>query len=185
MTNDADLAIIDKVLAGDQGVYAVLVDRYKSYTYTIAMKILQNRPDAEEAAQDSFIKAYHNLKGFNRQSKFSTWLYRIAFNTAITYKRKQRQKFQDIENTVIVYQQEAEGMLEKTDKQKYLNQAMANLNAADRTALTLFYMQEFSLEEIAEIMNMQANTVKVRIHRARQRVGEELKNILQKEALTL
>jgi RNA polymerase sigma factor (sigma-70 family) len=185
MTNDADLAIIDKVLAGDQSLYASLIDRYKGYTFTIALKILQNRPEAEEAAQDAFIKAYHHLSGFNRQSKFSTWLYRIAFNTAISYKRKHKHKFQSIENTVIEYQQEAEGMLEKTDKQKFLNMAMAKLNEADRTALTLFYMQEFSLEEIAEIMAMQANTVKVRIHRARQRVADELKNILQKEALTL
>jgi RNA polymerase sigma-70 factor (ECF subfamily) len=185
MTNEADLALIDRVLAGEQHLYAGLVDRYKGYTYTIAFKILQNRPEAEEAAQDAFIKAYHHLKGFNRQAKFSTWLYRIAFNTAISYKRKHRQQFQSIENTVIEYNPEAEGSLEKTDKKKYLNLAMAKLNESDRTALTLFYMQEFSLEEIAEIMSMQANTVKVRIHRARQRVGDELKNILQKEALTL
>lgn len=185
MTNDADLQIIDRILAGEQNLYAGLVDRYKSYAYTIALKILQNRPEAEEAAQDAFIKAFHHLSGFNRQSKFSTWLYRIAFNTAISYKRKHRHKFQSIETTVIEYQQEADGALEKSDKQRYLRQAMAKLNEADRTALTLFYMQEFSLEEISEIMNMQANTIKVRIHRARQRVADELKNILQKEALTL
>jgi RNA polymerase sigma factor (sigma-70 family) len=185
MTNEADLALIDRILAGEQTLYGGLIDRYKSYTFTIAMRILQNRPEAEEAAQDAFIKAFHHLKGFNRQAKFSTWLYRIAFNTAISYKRKHRHQFQSIENTVIEYSQEADGMLEKTDKKKYLGLAMAKLNESDRTALTLFYMQEFSLEEIAEIMSMQANTVKVRIHRARQRVGDELKNILQKEALTL
>jgi RNA polymerase sigma factor (sigma-70 family) len=185
MTNEADLALIDRILAGEQTLYGGLIDRYKSYTFTIAMRILQNRPEAEEAAQDAFIKAFHHLKGFNRQAKFSTWLYRIAFNTAISYKRKHRHQFQSIENTVIEYSQEADGMLEKTDKKKYLGLAMAKLSESDRTALTLFYMQEFSLEEIAEIMSMQANTVKVRIHRARQRVGEELKNILQKEALTL
>src|SRR5688500_4394642 len=175
MTNDPEYARIDKILAGDQYVYAELVDKYKSYAYTIALKILQNRPEAEEAAQDAFIKAYHHLSGFNRQSKFSTWLYRIAFNTAISYKRKHRYKFQSIETTVIAYQQEAEGMLEKTDKQKYLGQAMAKLTEVDRTALTLFYLQEFSLEEISEIMNMQANTIKVRIHRARQRIADELR----------
>jgi RNA polymerase sigma factor (sigma-70 family) len=185
MTNDADLQLIDRILAGEQNLYASLVDRYKSYTYTIALKILQNRPEAEEAAQDAFVKAYHHLAGFNRQSKFSTWLYRIAFNTAISYKRKHRYQFQSIENTVIEYHQEGEGLLEKTDRKKYLNQAMAKLNESDRTALTLFYMQEFSLEEISEIMSMQANTIKVRIHRARQRVADELKIILNKEALTL
>lgn len=185
MTNDTDIPTIDRILAGEQHLYANLVDRYKRYTFTIALKILQNRAEAEEAAQDAFIKAYHHLAGFNRESKFSTWLYRIAFNTAISYKRKHKHKFQDIQNTIIEYQQEAEGLLEKTDKLQYLNQAMARLTETDRTALTLFYMQEFSLEEISEILNVQANTIKVRIHRARLRVAEELKNILQQEALTL
>ncbi len=185
MTNDSEYQVIDRILAGEREVYAQLVDRYKSYAYTIAFKVLQNRPEAEEAAQDAFIKAFHYLSGFNRQAKFSTWLYRIVFNTAISYKRKNRQQFQSIENTVIEYSQEAEGMLEKTDKKKYLNLALAKLNETDRTAISLFYLEEFSLDEIADIMKMQANTIKVRIHRARQRLADELKNILNQEALTL
>lgn len=185
MTNDPDHHIIDKVLAGEQSLYAELVNKYKSYAFTIANKILQNRPEAEEAAQDGFIKAYHHLAGFNRESKFSTWLYRIVFNTAISYKRKSRQQFQSLESTVIEYSQDADGMLEKTDKKKYLNQALLQLNEADRTALNLFYLEEFSLEEIAQITGMNANTAKVRIHRARLRLADELKNILNQEALTL
>lgn len=185
MTHDPDNLTIDKILAGEQSVYADLVNKYKSYVFTIAQKILQNRPEAEEAAQDAFIKAYHHLAGFNRESKFSTWLYRIVFNTAISYKRKNRQQFQTIENTVIEYNQDVDGMLEKTDKKKYLNLALARLNEADRTALTLFYLEEFSLEEIAQITGMQANTAKVRIHRARQRLADELMTILNQEALTL
>lgn len=185
MTNDADHVIIDQLLAGDRAVYSVLVNKYKSYAFTIAHKILQNRPEAEEAAQDAFIKAYHHLAGFNRESKFSTWLYRIVFNTAISYRRKHRQQFQSIEATVIEYDQDADSVLEKIDKKKYLNQAMLKLSDADRTALTLFYLDEFSLEEIAEITGMQANTAKVRIHRARLRLADELKTILNQEALTL
>ena len=185
MTNDPENSRIDRILAGEQHLYAEMVDKYKSYAYTIAQKILQNRPESEEATQDAFIKAFHHLAGFNREAKFSTWLYRIVFNTAISYKRKRRQQFQSIENTFIEYRGEAEGMLEKTDRKKYLNLALEKLNEADRTALTLFYLQEFSLEEIAEITGMQANTAKVRIHRARQRLADELKNILNQEALTL
>jgi RNA polymerase sigma factor (sigma-70 family) len=185
MTTDPDHFLIDRIIAGDQQVYASLVDKHKSYAFTIALKILQNRPEAEEATQDAFIKAYHNLKAFNKEAKFSTWLYRIVFNTAISYKRKNRQQYISIENTIIEYKQEAEGVLEKTDKKKFLNKAMAMLNEADRTALSLFYLEEFSLEEIADITGMQANTIKVRIHRARQRLAEELKIILNHEALTL
>lgn len=182
---DPDHLIINRILGGEQSMYAELVNKYKSYAYTIAMKILQNRPEAEEAAQDSFIKAYHHLSSFNKEAKFSTWLYRIVFNTAISYNRKNRQQFQSIDHTVIEYNQEADGMLEKTDKRKFLAMAMAKLNDADRTALSLFYLDEFSLEEIADITSMQANTIKVRIHRARQRLADELKIILRQEALTL
>jgi RNA polymerase sigma factor (sigma-70 family) len=186
MTNDGDLLILDRIQAGEQNLYAGLVDRYKSYVYTIAYKILLNRPEAEEAAQDAFVKAFHNLTSFNREAKFSTWLYRIAFNTAISYKRKHKHEFQSIENAIVSYSGEsAEGALEKTDKKRFLAQAMEKLSESDRTALSLFYLQEFSLDEIAEIMSMQANTIKVRIHRARQRVADELKIILKKEALTL
>jgi RNA polymerase sigma-70 factor (ECF subfamily) len=85
----------------------------------------------------------------------------------------------------VEYHEEANAMLEKKDKKKYLDMGMERLNAADKTALTLFYMEEFSLEEIAEITGMLPNTVKVRIHRARQRLADELKSLLNKEALTL
>jgi RNA polymerase sigma-70 factor (ECF subfamily) len=185
MTIDPDLHYIDRVLAGEQSVYAELVDKHKRYAYTIAFKILQNRPEAEEAAQDAFVKAYHHLAAFSREAKFSTWFYRIVFNTAITYKRKHKHSFQNIEDTVIAHTQDAEGSLERHDKQKYLSQAMAKLGDQDRTALSLFYLDEFTLEEIANITGMPPNTMKVRIHRARQRLADELKLILNQEALTL
>ena len=185
MTLDPDIPLVDRILAGEQQAFAQLVDRHKSYAYTIAYKILLNKPEAEEVAQDAFIKAYHHLADFNRQAKFSTWLYRIVFNTSITYKRKHRQTFQGLEHTVVEYEHRADGALEKGDKQHYLQMALDRLNEADRVAMTLFYLDELSLEEIAAIMDMQANTVKVRIHRARQRLADELKRILSQEALTL
>jgi RNA polymerase sigma factor (sigma-70 family) len=185
MKHDPEHVLIDRILAGEQSLYAGLVDRYKNYALTIAMKIVQNKAEAEEIAQDSFIKAFNGLKNFNRDSKFSTWLYRIAFNTAISYKRRHKQPLDSIEHAAISLSQEGEGALERKDKKKYIDLALAKLNEADRTALTLFYLEEFSLEEIAEITQTPSNTIKVRIHRARQRVAEELKSILNQEALTL
>ncbi len=180
-----DLQLIDRILAGEQKAYAPLVDQYKSYAFTLALKILNNRAEAEEAAQDAFIKAYQHLGNFNRQAKFSTWLYRIVFNTAISYKRRQKNIFQSIEHIVIEYEQGAEGMVERKDKGRFIEQGMRNLTEADKLAITLFYLKEFSLEEIAAITGMPANTVKVRIHRARLKLADELKNILKGEALTL
>lgn len=178
-------SLIDRIIAGEQQLYAELINRYKGYAFTIALKILQNRPEAEEAAQDAFIKAFQSLVKFNREAKFSTWLYRIAFNTAISYKRKSKNIFQSIEDVHAGQHQEGEGKVEHDDKKRFIEQALSRLSDADRLAVNLFYLQEFSLEEIADITGMQANTVKVRVHRARQRLAEELKSILQKEALTL
>lgn len=177
-------ALIDQIVAGDRQGYGELVNKYKSYAFTIAFKVLDNKPEAEEAAQDAFIKAFHYLKSFNRQAKFSTWLYRIVFNTAISYKRKNRHQFQSIENSVIEHQQEADS-LEKDDKEVFVAQAMAKLNDADKLAIQLYYIKEFSLDEVAEMLGQNLNTVKVRVHRARQRLADELKRILKGEALTL
>jgi RNA polymerase sigma-70 factor (ECF subfamily) len=185
MTNEAELLLINRIIAGEHTLYAELVNRYKTYAFTIAQKILQNRGEAEEAAQDGFIKAFNNLTKFNGTAKFSTWLYRIVFNTAISYKRKYRPSFQGIEDVNVPHPETTERDIEKADRKQYLIRAMANLNEVDRTALSLFYLDEFSLEEIAEITGQNTNTIKVRIHRARVRIADELKNMLKHEALTL
>lgn len=185
ITSEEEYLLIDRILAGERNLYATLVDKYKSYAYTLAIKVLENRPDAEEAAQDAFIKAFHYLKGFNRQAKFSTWLYRIVFNTAISYKRKRKPAFQSIENSIIEYSERADHKTEQDDKQVFLAKAMDKLNEADRLAIQLFYIKEFSMEEVADMMGQNINTIKVRIHRARLRLADELKGILKHEALTL
>lgn len=185
MTKEAEWALIDRIIAGEREAYATLVDRYKGYALTLALKILGNRADAEEAAQDAFIKAFHHLNDFNKEAKFSTWLYRIVFNTSVSYKRRRRIRFDEIEKTSIGAHAEADTSLERHDKQKYLRHAMNNLAEQDKVALTLFYLDELSLEEIASVTGQPANTMKVRIHRARLRLAEELKTILKKEALTL
>lgn len=176
--------LIDRILDGEQQLYAQLVDGYKSYAYTIAFKVTENKADAEEVAQDAFIKAYQYLKGFKRGARFSTWLYRIVFNTAISHKRKNRQQFQSIDSS-LNHSEESEQTLEKEDKKYFIDRALNQLNEADRLSLQLFYLKEFSLEEVADMMGQKMNTTKVRIHRARQRLADELQNILQKEALTL
>lgn len=179
--------LIDLILAGDRQRYAQLVDVHKNFVFTIAYKVVENREDAEEVAQDAFVKAYRSLNNFNRRARFSTWLYRIAFNTAISHKRKKRLKAEDIEKKErdIPHAEPPEAHLEHRDKQVYLSKAMEKLNDLDRYALQLFYLKELSLEEVAETMNQNLNTVKVRIHRARLRLAEELKRILPTEALTL
>lgn len=177
--------LLDRVRSGDKLAYRDLVDHYKSYAFTIALKILNQRGEAEEAAQDAFVKAYQYLHTFKGDSKFSTWLYRIVFNTAVSYKRKQKVVFAEIESRTLSGTPEGEHTLEQEDKHRYVAKALKQLNEADQLAVQLFYLQEFSLEEVAGIMQQPVNTVKVRIHRARQRLANELTLLLKKEALTL
>jgi RNA polymerase sigma factor (sigma-70 family) len=185
ITTQEEFLLIDRIVAGEETLYATLVDKYKNYAYTIALKVVENKAEAEEIAQDGFVKAFHYLKKFNRNAKFSTWLYRIVFNTAISYKRKSKQQFQSIENSIIEYSERADNEIEKDDKRIFLDQAMKKLSEADRIAVQLYYLKEYSLEETAEMLNQNINTLKVRVHRARQRLADELKRILQEEALTL
>lgn len=185
ITVQEEYSLIDRIVAGEEALYATLVDKYKSYAYTIALKIVENKPEAEEVAQDGFIKAFQHLKKFNREAKFSTWLYRIVFNTAISYKRKTKQPLQSIENSILEYTERADHELEKDDKQIFIAQAMEKLSEADRLAVQLYYIKEYSLDEIAELSGQNINTLKVRLHRARQRLADELKRILKHEALTL
>ncbi len=185
ITTQEEYSLIDRIVAGEEALYATLVNKYKSYAYTIAFKVVENRAEAEEVAQDGFIKAFHYLKKFNREAKFSTWLYRIVFNQAISYKRKNRQQFESIENSIVEYSDRADSDLMKDDKRVFLSQAMEKLSDADRIAVQLFYLKEYSLEETAEMLGQNINTLKVRVHRARQRLADELKKILKEEALTL
>lgn len=176
---------IDRVLAGDARAYAELVDGFKSFAFTIALKVVGNRADAEEVAQDGFIKAYQGLRHFNRQSRFSTWLYRIVFNAAVSFKRKHKRIFFDIEKVHVADGYSVHGHLQEQDQARFIQRALDQLNEADRLAVQLYYIKEFSMEEVAALLGQNENTVKVRIHRARHRLGEELKRMLKQEAVTL
>lgn len=183
-TPDPDFAVIDRVLAGEEETFAILVERHKRFAYTIAHKVIGNTQEAEEAAQDAFVKAYRSLPKFGKQSKFSTWLYRIVFNTAISYKRKNKPHVTSIDEARRVHA-DSDTTMESEERVRHLEAALNHINEADRTALVLFYLKELSMEEIASITGQNVNTLKVRIHRARQRLARELKLILKEEALTL
>lgn len=179
-----DDIIIDRILDGDKSQYKVLIDKYKGYAFTLAFNVLNNREDAEEAAQDSFIKAFKNLQKFNRQSKFSTWFYRIVTNTAITKGRKNRVVSVDI-NEARTIGSTARSSVEMDDQKKFVRQGLAQLSDQDKTMLSLFYLKELSLEEISEVTDLKTNLIKVKLYRARKRLATQLKTMLNEEALNL
>lgn len=183
METQSDIYYIEKVLAGESKMFAVLVDKYKGMVYTMALKILRNKEEAEETAQDAFIKAYQSLSKFKRESKFSTWLYRIVYNAAISKTRKKVLQKVDLSNEIIDNYTTDEiksnlFILEDADKKKLVKKIMANLDPEESTLITLYYYDENSTEEIAEIMGLSQSNVKVRLFRIRNKMNYELQQYL-------
>jgi RNA polymerase sigma factor (sigma-70 family) len=187
----SDIELIEQTLAGNQAAYADLVKRHQRFVFTLAMRFSKSREDAEEIAQDCFIKAYRSLANFQRQSKFSTWLYSIVYTTAMTFLRKKRVDTDSIddENTYIQLENQSSGLdnnvAENKSRSYYLNQAIEQLLPDDAAIITLFYMGEQSLEEIGQALGIEANTVKVKLFRARQRLKDKLERNLKGEVKEL
>ena len=187
----SDTELIEQTLAGDQSAYADLVKRHQRFVFTLAMRFAKSREDAEEIAQDSFVKAYRSLENFQQHSKFTTWLYSIVYTTAMTTLRKKRIATDSIddEGTFIQVENKASGYDENNVENKsrsfYLSQAIEQLLPDDATIITLFYKGEQSLEEIAQTMGIEANTVKVKLFRARRRLKDKLERNLKHEAKEL
>ena len=189
--NITDLMLIQNVLNGDSNQYALLVKRHQRFVFTLALRFAKNREDAEEIAQDCFIKAYKALGTFKQSSKFSTWLYTITYTTAMTFLRKKRLLTASLhdEETFVQLENHTSGFnangYEKQDSHKFLIQAIDLLTPDDAAIITLFYQGEQSLEEIGLTLNMTPNTVKVKLHRARQRLKDKLQYLLKDEVKEL
>ena len=187
----SDIELIEQTLAGSQAAYADLVKRHQRFVFTLAVRFAKNREDAEEIAQDCFIKAYRSLSAFQRQSKFSTWLYSIVYTTAMTFLRKKRVDTDSIddENTYIQLENTSSShdvnSAENKSRSYYLNQAITQLMPDDAAIITLFYMGEQSLDEIGKTLSIETNTVKVKLFRARQRLKEKLEHTLKHEVKEL
>jgi RNA polymerase sigma factor (sigma-70 family) len=167
--------LINRILEGDVPGYAVLVDRHKDMAYTIAFRILGKREDSEEVVQDAFVKAFQNLSSFRQDAKFSTWLYRIVYNTAISRKRIKSPEFRSIEDTP--YADKGIEPDEDSEKEqgRILEQALKKLPEEERTILTLFYLEESSVEEIHTITGLSKANIKIKLFRSRKKLQEIVK----------
>lgn len=186
-TGLSDTEIINQVLSGQQNAYAGLVSRYQDYVFTLALRMLKNREDAEEVAQDVFVKAYRSLADFRGDSKFSTWLYTITNTSSISFLRKKKLDTRTLDNEKIFELAENQdssfkaNQVEQKSRVNMVNQAISLLSFDDAEVLTLFYKAEQSLEEISKILRLESNTVKVRLHRARARLKQKLESHFSQE----
>lgn len=183
----SDLSIINNVLEGDASCFDELVVRHKDYAYTIALKILNNTMDAEEVAHDAFIKAFKSLKYFNQKAKFTTWFYRIVFNTAISRKRKNSKPITGLDEAAEISNDSPQpgAVIEDQQRVKFVNSALANMMPIDAAIITMFYMKQLNLEEIGEITGIKASSVKVKLFRARKRLAQQLQLMLHEEVYEL
>ncbi|HXD79214.1 MAG TPA: sigma-70 family RNA polymerase sigma factor [Puia sp.] len=175
-----DTEIIKKVLAGEQGLFAELVQRYQSYVFTLVLRFTDNREDAEEIGQDVFVKAYRSLADFRGDAKFSTWLYTIVRTSCITFLRKKKLDTTSLDNERTALQLESResgftaNAVEHKSRHAMVNAAIRMLSPDDSQIITLFYKGEQSLDEIGRVMGLDPNTVKVKLHRARNRLKEKI-----------
>ncbi len=198
--NDLELNIIRKIQAGNIGEFEEIVNRYKDKAMTLAMRILKNTEDAEDALQEAFIKTFRAIadKQFEERAKFSTYFYRIVYNTAIDFYKKHRSKTYNLINideksvneegevTDIAafelkidnnnYQQsrvfDTERLASEGELQDTINRYLEQIPEKYSTILTLFYVNDLSHEEISETLKLPLGTVKNRIFRAKDKLKE-------------
>lgn len=183
----SDTVLIDQTLKGNQSAYADLIRRHQRFVFTLALRFVKNRQDAEEVAQDCFVKAYKSLASFQGQSKFSTWLYSIVYTTAMSSLRKKLLDTSSIddENNALQIADPEINNFERKSRSFYINQAIGQLSADDASIITLFYQGEQSTDEIAKTLGIETNNVKIKLFRARQRLKEKLEHILKDEVKEL
>jgi RNA polymerase sigma-70 factor (ECF subfamily) len=186
-----DKEIISRILQGETALFAQLVERYQNYVFTLVLRFTDSREDAEEISQDIFVKSYRSLGDFRGESKFSTWLYTIVRTSCITFLRKKKLDTTSLDNERTFLQLENQessfkaNTIEQKSRHAMVNKAIRLLSPDDSQIITLFYKGEQSLEEIGEIMGLDPNTVKVKLHRARHRLKEKMEKYFNYEVREL
>lgn len=188
MSAISDQHYIDKILQGETNAFAVLVDRYKDMIFSLSLKMVRNREEAEEVAQDTFIKIFNSLSKFKGDSKFSTWIYKIAYNTCLDRLKKNKKEdlnisIDEFSAHLIKTMDNALSALEDKERKQTIQNCLNLLPNDENFLLTLFYFEEQSLEEIGKIMSINANNVKVKLFRSRQKLAVILKKQLEPEII--
>ena len=171
MNTLSDVEIIESIINGNEDNYAMIVDRYKDKAYTLVNGIIKNEMESEEILQDCFLKAFNSLNKFRNESKFSTWFYRIVYNTSLTRINNKKRKIES--NFVSI--DEVESELVNNNKYNYndndisetLSLAVGQLPSNYSSVINLFYLEQMNCNEISEIINTSVNNVKVLLYRAR------------------
>ncbi|MCM8569175.1 RNA polymerase sigma factor [Gramella jeungdoensis] len=186
MNKCTDQQLIDKILSGDSSAFGELVDRYQNFVFTIAIRMLKVTEEAEEVAQDSFIKAFDSLSGFRGEAKFSTWLYRIVYHKALDRikKNKREQTYEIIEEITDDSLDHIENGLEymlSEERSQVINNCIKMLPEEEAAIISLYYFEEQSVKEIAEVTNLTEDNIKIKLYRSRKKLFSLLEGYIKPE----
>jgi RNA polymerase sigma-70 factor (ECF subfamily) len=176
-----DEQLIERAIGGDSAAYGQLVRRYQDRLFTSLMHVVSHHEEAEDVVQDTFVQAMLKLSSFRRHSSFYTWLYRIAVNTALYRRRRQRYDAPletshagNGKHPVDPGEDPADGLL-RAERAAQIRQALSQLNEEFRLVLVLRDVDGFDYQSIAQILNVSIGTVRSRLHRARSLMREQLR----------
>ncbi len=173
MGND-ETHIIHRILKGETSLYEYFLDKYSQQVFILIIRIVENQEDAEELTQDTFLKAFEHLSSFKAESSFSTWIYRIAYNTAISATRKRKQELIVMDSAMLmnISDQQIDDALNDESEERVgkLNKAIKKLDAEERALISLFYNEEKTIGEIALILGLTESNAKVKLHRIRKKL---------------
>jgi RNA polymerase sigma-70 factor (ECF subfamily) len=189
MDDREEIYIINRVKSGDKEAFTLVVDKYSDMVYTVCLRMLTVDADAADAAQEVFLKVYRSIAGFREKSKFSTWIYRIAYNHCISVIRKKVKIIDLVEELpdgdAGVEDLSGLDLLSAEERRHYLQIAIDALPETDAVVVTLFYYDELSLEEIAEVTGLTSSNIRIKLHRSRKKMYQVLSEYLKKELKTI
>jgi RNA polymerase sigma-70 factor (ECF subfamily) len=188
MEYQSDQYYISQVLAGNLEAFEPLVQQYQDMVFTIVNRISGRYHDAEELAQDVFLKAFQNLHRFEGKSRFSTWLYRIAYNTAITHKRKKKMVYENMDETLTAnYSDEPVHedvfSLNQEERHRFGSEVLSSLPEEEYVLIMMFYKEAHTIKDLAEITGLQPNHVKVKLHRIRKKMQKQLEKLMSENLI--
>ena len=178
-----DIYYIRRIKGGHINDFVHIVRRYQRMVFTIVCKIVIRREDAEDITQEVFIKIFQSLDKFREESGFSTWLYRITYNTTISELRKRKYEFTAIEDSFAnIPDENPVGNIDEVkteDKLAYLDIVLRKLPPDDALLITMFYMNNHSIQDISNITNNRVANIKVKLHRIRKFMNFEINKLIQ------
>lgn len=185
MNYKGDIYYIEEVLRGNRTAFSNILDRYKDKTFNLAFRICGNREDAEEVAQDSFMKVFRSLKYFKRKSSFATWFYRIVYNTSISKVRSRKKGILSIEDFPaeiedFTTENISDKMAENEYRNSLVNFALQKITDEERALIIFFYYEEMNTDEISSVTGLSKSNIKVKMFRARKKMLEIIEGVEKK-----